>query len=66
MPTAVRIKTFTITKRGERQMQITLPRIWIEEHGLKEGDAVDLLKDTEDRLIIMPARKLQGAGRGEK
>jgi hypothetical protein len=38
MPTAVRIKSFKISKRGERQVQITLPRTWIDEHGLKKGD----------------------------
>ena len=54
MPTAIRIKSFKISKRGARQMQITIPRNWIDDNELKEGDSVDLMKDVADRLIIVP------------
>lgn len=64
MPTAIRLKSFRINKRGVHQLQITIPRIWIDEQGLQEGDTVDLMKDTEDRLIIVPGRRQeQEAGR---
>jgi len=64
MPTAVRIKSFKINKRGAHQMQITIPRIWLEENGLKEGDSIDLMKDVTDRLIIVPGdRQEQESGR---
>jgi len=35
-------------------MQITIPRNWIDDNELKEGDSVDLMKDVADRLIIVP------------
>lgn len=57
MPTAIKIRSFRISKRGERQLQITVPREWVEEQGLSEGDSVDLMKDTENRLIIVPGLK---------
>ena len=64
MPTAVKIKSFKISKRGIHQMQITIPRNWIEDNGLKEGDSVDLMKDMADRLIIVPGdRQEQETGR---
>lgn len=57
MPAAVKIKSFKINRRNERQLQITVPREWMEEHGLREGDSVDLMKDTDNRLIIVPGAK---------
>lgn len=54
MPTAIKLKSFKIGKRGARQMQITIPRNWLEDNGLKEGDSLDLMKDVADRLIIVP------------
>jgi hypothetical protein len=54
MPTAILIESFKISKRGIRQMQITIPRNWIEDNELKEGYSIDLLKDITDRLIIVP------------
>lgn len=54
MPTAVRIKSFRLGKRGVQQMQVTIPHNWIKENGLGEQDHVDMLKDTEGRLILIP------------
>lgn len=65
MPTAVRLKFFQITNRGDHQMQITLPRNWIREQGLKVGDSIELLKDTENRLILKPVRMMRNSEKKE-
>jgi AbrB family looped-hinge helix DNA binding protein len=57
MAPAVKIRTMKIGKRGVGQMQITIPRNWLKDHGLKEGDSLELRRDTEDRLIIVPGKK---------
>jgi bifunctional DNA-binding transcriptional regulator/antitoxin component of YhaV-PrlF toxin-antitoxin module len=59
MPTAVKIKSFRINKRRAYQMQMTIPRTWLEENGLKEGDFIDLLKDVTGRLIIVPGNRAE-------
>ena len=54
---AIKIKFFKVNKRNLRQFQPTIPQNWIEEVGLKEGDRVNLLRDSEDRLIFVPEKQ---------
>ncbi|MCP6720463.1 MAG: AbrB/MazE/SpoVT family DNA-binding domain-containing protein [Patescibacteria group bacterium] len=48
-----------MNKRNLQQFQPTIPRNWLEEVGLKEGDRVNLLRDAEDRLILVPEKHEQ-------
>jgi phosphate uptake regulator len=63
IPTAVKIKLYKLGEGAKRQFNIKLPQIWMDEHRLKPGDSVDLLKDIEGRLIIIPGdRQEQESG----
>ncbi len=53
-PTAVRIKRIKLSKRFTKQLQVSVPSFWLKEQKLSEGDFVDLLKDTEGRLLLIP------------
>ena len=56
---AIKIRFFRMNKRNLQQFQPTIPRNWLEEVGLKEGDRVNLLRDAEDRLILVPEKHEQ-------
>jgi hypothetical protein len=56
MPTAIRIKRVRLSQRFVRQLQISVPLDWLKEHELAEGDFIDLMKDTEGRLIVIPVK----------
>ena len=61
-PVAVKIKSYPITKKVVKQVQITLPLPWVKEMNLKVGDSVDLYRDTEDRLIITTGKRKEAKG----
>ena len=56
-PTAIKLKSFQVGKRGLRQLQVTIPQDWRREKNLGADDSVDLLKDTEGRLIVIPSKR---------
>jgi len=56
MPTAIRIKRVRLSQRFAQQFQLSIPVDWLKEHELQEGDFVDLMKDTEGRLILVPVQ----------
>jgi hypothetical protein len=56
----VRIKTYRIGQKGKRGFSLSIPKAWMEDHGINAGDAVDLFQDTEGDLILRP-RKIEGA-----
>lgn len=58
---AVKIRAFIMNKRQLHQFQPTIPKNWVEEIGLREGDKVNLLRDTENRLILVPEKQEQTA-----
>ncbi len=58
---AIKIRSFRINKRNLRQFQPTIPQNWIEEVGLVEGDRVNLLRDDQDRLILVADKQNQSA-----
>lgn len=55
--TAVKVRSYRMTKSDERQLQITVPRELVEDWGVGEGDVIELRRDTEDRLIVVPGKK---------
>lgn len=54
---AVKIKTYTISARGDRGLVITLPKVWADDLGLKKGSRLDVYRDAHDRLIIQAAHQ---------
>ena len=67
MVEAVKIRTCTVSKIGRRGFRCTLPSEWVRDMRLeKKGSSVDIYRDVEGRLIIMPAvRKRSNVG-GER
>jgi len=55
--TAVKVRSYRMTKSDERQLQITVPRELVEDWGVVEGDVIELKRDTEDRLIVVPGKR---------
>lgn len=56
MPTQTRIKRIRLSQRAIFQFQVTIPMHWLNEHDLGEGDFVDLMKDADGRLIVVPVK----------
>ena len=55
-PAAVKLKSYAVSQAG-RGLKVTLPVDWIRDMGLVKGDRLELFRDTEDRLIIVPPKK---------
>jgi AbrB family looped-hinge helix DNA binding protein len=55
----IKIKTYKISKAGNRGLKLTLPSAWTDDLGLKSGDRLDVYRDTEDRLIIVARTKAE-------
>ena len=49
---AIKIKSYRIRKTSERGMSITLPKVWLDDLGLTQGERLDMFRDENDRLII--------------
>lgn len=49
----VKIKSYAISKAG-RGLKITLPAVWVDDLGLAKGQKLDLYRDREGRLMILP------------
>jgi hypothetical protein len=61
-PTKVKIKTYSVRKYGDRGFSVTLPKVWIDDTGARDGDSIDVFRDTEDRLILeLSPRKQRGS-----
>jgi len=50
----VKIKCYSIRQEGKRGTVIGLPKVWTDDTGLKPGDKIDIYRDSEDRLILVP------------
>jgi bifunctional DNA-binding transcriptional regulator/antitoxin component of YhaV-PrlF toxin-antitoxin module len=50
---AVKIKTYKVGKRGSRGYVLSLPKVWLEDVQMHEGDLVEVFRDTDNRLIIV-------------
>lgn len=46
----------TIIKLGSSS-GITLPKVWLDAHGIKKGDPVNVVYDNFDFLKIVPVKK---------
>jgi bifunctional DNA-binding transcriptional regulator/antitoxin component of YhaV-PrlF toxin-antitoxin module len=53
----VKIKEYKIQKHGARGITLTLPRIWCDDLGLTPGGKLEVYRDMDDRLIIVPKEK---------
>lgn len=51
---AVKIKTYRVAKSGMRGNHLTLPKVWLDDLNLNDGDLLDIYRDENDRLIICP------------
>ena len=45
-----------IIRVGERSFGITLPKEWVEWHGLRVGSPIRVLVD-RDKITLLPARR---------
>lgn len=43
-----------IRRYGKRGFEITLPRIWVTDNGLKIENIVNIYREDGEKLIIMP------------
>ena len=48
----VKIKEYKIRASGVRGLVVSLPQVWVKDNDLRAGDAVDVYRDEEDRLIL--------------
>lgn len=53
----VKIKSYVMNERFIRQLQITIPELWVKDMNLKVGDVVDVYRDEKDQIIIKPEKK---------
>lgn len=52
----VRIGEYKVRKYSTRGLEISLPKTWFHDRGVRPGDVVDFYRDDEDRLVIVPRR----------
>lgn len=57
---AIKIRSYTVTKKGVRGMSVSLPASWVDDVGVKPGDRLDIFRDEHDRLIIEKAKPTGG------
>ena len=52
----VKIKEYKIQKHGAGVM-LSLPKVWLDDLGLSFGDKIEMYRDIDDRLLIVPKVK---------
>jgi len=60
-PAAVKIKTYKVSRKEPQGLVICLPVLWARDVGIRRGDTLDLYRDENDRLIIVPPARKRGA-----
>jgi len=54
----IKIKQYTVGKRGKRGAVISLPKIYLDDNNISAGDTLEIFRDNlpsgEDALIIIP------------
>jgi bifunctional DNA-binding transcriptional regulator/antitoxin component of YhaV-PrlF toxin-antitoxin module len=53
----IKIKEYKVSRTGHRGFVVTLPKVWVTDNELDHGDRIDIYRDEEDRLIIIPVKK---------
>lgn len=53
----IKIKSYKIGQRGLRGFAVSVPKVWIDDLELKEGDLLDFYRDENDRLILVANKK---------
>jgi len=51
-----KIKEYKVSRQGLRGFAITLPKIWVKDMNLKQGDYIIFYREGE-KLILIPERK---------
>lgn len=54
----VKIKVYKVKRAGIRGLNVTLPQVWCDDIGLVQGDRLDVLRDNENRLIIVKSQSV--------
>lgn len=55
--TEVKIRTYRVSRWGERGFIVSIPAVWAKDVHLQPGDRVAMYRDIGDRLIIAPPAK---------
>jgi bifunctional DNA-binding transcriptional regulator/antitoxin component of YhaV-PrlF toxin-antitoxin module len=53
----IKIKSYTIKKRREGNITITIPKVWTSDHDLENGDHLEIFRDDKDHLIITASKR---------
>lgn len=54
---AIKIRSRRIGRREMRQIQLTIPKHWVEEVGLREGDKIAIYQDKKNNLIVVAEKQ---------
>lgn len=52
----IKINRYKIRRSGQG-VTITIPKIWLEDNNLDAGDLVEIYRDEDDRLVIVPKKE---------
>lgn len=61
----IKIKKYKVRESGLRGRAISLPKVWVDDVGLRPGDIVNFYRDEKDRLIL-EADKHGGEDKGPR
>jgi bifunctional DNA-binding transcriptional regulator/antitoxin component of YhaV-PrlF toxin-antitoxin module len=53
----IKIRTYKMSRRGDRGSVLSLPAVWVHDLGIQPGDQLDVYRDELDRLIIVAPGK---------
>ena len=51
------ISRYKVRKSGIRGATITLPTVWVEDNALKAGDLIEMIRNGDDSLTLVPVPK---------
>ena len=53
----IKIKSYRVSKRGNRGLIISVPVVWCDDMKIKPGDVIDIYRDDQDRIILTKAEE---------
>ena len=48
----IKIKEYKVKKQGLRGFSVAIPKVWIEDNNLSQGDSIEFYRDEKDNLIL--------------
>lgn len=57
----IKIKEYKARKYGLRGVEMSIPKVFLEDNNIKDGDKLEIYRefiDGKDALIILPKRRL--------